>query len=70
MANNGTVDLLDGDQILVLLCCVIKDITSKIIIQGKEIGELLSMGAIQTNYANGASSLFIQNKLKVKERIK
>lgn len=54
----GGFKLLDGDKIIALTCAVLKQLVS-------ESGLNLSIGVVQTAYANGAATNYIANKLCV-----
>ncbi|CAI5449203.1 unnamed protein product [Caenorhabditis angaria] len=56
--SDNKINLLDGDKIAVLLATYIKD-------QLKNIETDLTFGIIQTAYANGSSSRYIEEKLGV-----
>ncbi|XP_005181704.1 phosphoacetylglucosamine mutase [Musca domestica] len=55
---NGTFHLLDGDRIATLFADYLMDMV-------KKCGLELNLGLVQTAYANGASTDYIVNKLKV-----
>ena len=54
--------LIDGDRILVLICCVIEKILKDI--YGKEPIPF-DIGVVQTAYANSGSTRYIKNTLNV-----
>lgn len=64
--NSGKYHLLDGDKIGVLMTLFIQK-ELEILIDFEEENKT-RIGFIQTAYANGASTKFVKNKLKVKTR--
>jgi phosphoacetylglucosamine mutase len=58
VGSNSSLQLLDGDKILALSCSVLKDLVSE-----SKLG--LEVGVVQTAYANGASTHFLQSTLQV-----
>ncbi|EAA04228.3 AGAP007215-PA [Anopheles gambiae str. PEST] len=54
----GTFRLLDGDRIATLLAGYLKDLI-------EQCGVQLEMGLVQTAYANGASTDYIVNRMKI-----
>uniref|UniRef100_A0AAG5DDT6 Phosphoacetylglucosamine mutase n=1 Tax=Anopheles atroparvus TaxID=41427 RepID=A0AAG5DDT6_ANOAO len=56
--SDGVFHLLDGDRIATLLAGYLKDLIEK-------CGVQLAMGLVQTAYANGASTDYIVNQMKI-----
>uniref|UniRef100_A0A4Y0BMN9 Phosphoacetylglucosamine mutase n=1 Tax=Anopheles funestus TaxID=62324 RepID=A0A4Y0BMN9_ANOFN len=56
--NEGVFHLLDGDRIATLLAGYLKDLI-------EQCGVQLEMGLVQTAYANGASTDYIVNRMKI-----
>ncbi|QDZ26060.1 phosphoacetylglucosamine mutase [Chloropicon primus] len=57
----GSVDLLDGDKILCLIAAHLKSCLSKL--DGAMTGPKPSIGVIQTAYANGSSTRYLEENL-------
>uniref|UniRef100_A0A182N917 Phosphoacetylglucosamine mutase n=1 Tax=Anopheles dirus TaxID=7168 RepID=A0A182N917_9DIPT len=57
-ADTGVFHLLDGDRIATLLAGYLKDLI-------EQCGVQLAMGLVQTAYANGASTDYIVNRMKI-----
>ncbi|EHB14751.1 Phosphoacetylglucosamine mutase [Heterocephalus glaber] len=55
---DGQFHLIDGDKIAALISSFLKDLLL-------EIGESLDIGVVQTAYANGSSTLYLEEVMKV-----
>ncbi|XP_070541007.1 phosphoacetylglucosamine mutase-like isoform X2 [Ptychodera flava] len=55
---NGKFQLLDGDKIATLIASFIKELVS-------EVGLSLNLGVVQTAYANGSSTRYLEDEMKV-----
>jgi phosphoacetylglucosamine mutase len=59
-ASTGEFRLLDGDKIIALYTTLLRDL-----LEVSGLKDQLSLGIVQTAYANGASTIFMQQKLGV-----
>ncbi|XP_042527071.1 phosphoacetylglucosamine mutase [Dipodomys spectabilis] len=55
---NGAFHLIDGDKIAVLISSFLKELLL-------EVGEIFNIGVVQTAYANGSSTRYLEEVMKV-----
>lgn len=61
-ANGDHLEVLDGDKQI----CLLYEFMRPYITKCKQCGVKLTLGVVQTGYANGASTSYIENKLGIK----